>query len=51
MKNLAVIIIKDAVMRIEVAMKEGTFTREELLVIKKVFEKGVELTDKVLAED
>ena len=43
-------LVTDAVKRITIAMEEGLFTREDLEAIKRVFQKGIELTDKTLAK-
>jgi hypothetical protein len=47
--NLAVEIIDQSVQRIVAAMKEGTFTREDLETVKKVFQEGIKATDTCLA--
>lgn len=43
-------IIKDTVDRIVMVMKEGKFTKDELVLIKKIFEQGLKATNNTLAK-
>lgn len=49
MANLATEIIKDSVAQIMAAMREGKFSREDLEMLKKVFEESAKATEKCLA--
>ena len=44
-------LIDDAVKRVTLAMKEGRFTREDLEMIKKIFQKAIEATDRAIEGD
>lgn len=48
MDKIEVQIVDDAVKRITDVMKHGRFTREDLEMIKKLFQKGIEVTDRAI---
>ncbi len=48
MDNFAAELVHDAVKRITAAMSEGRFTKEDLELIKKIFQKAIEATDRAI---